>query len=294
MDAEKTGKLIRELRTEKGLTQQELASLLKVSPTAVSKWENGKNLPDITLLEQLADAFGVSCSDIILGRVSNEAEAGAENSGTEAAVRSVIEASAQQRKKKARKSIILTVILLTLLSAVLYYYFHDEPVRDLGGHWSETIDLQTFHTVNLINNRSITEIVDLEFDLNDLKYYMSGFGPDAVRDLKVEQIWLIMSSPDSSLHFDGDHLLKDEMGDHYGFYEGTLREPEMSEDGRYSIRLNMEMYHTGTVDHDTETMIQTSVWIKVTYRKDYPFSRRYSVLFRTGTENSLVITPDPK
>ena len=44
MDAEKTGKLIRELRTEKGLTQKELASLLKVSPTAVSKWENGDSL----------------------------------------------------------------------------------------------------------------------------------------------------------------------------------------------------------------------------------------------------------
>ena len=41
MDAEKTGKLIKELRTEKGLTQQELASRLKVSSTAVSKWENG-------------------------------------------------------------------------------------------------------------------------------------------------------------------------------------------------------------------------------------------------------------
>ncbi len=41
MDAKKTGKLIRELRTEKGLTQQDLASALHVSQTAVSKWENG-------------------------------------------------------------------------------------------------------------------------------------------------------------------------------------------------------------------------------------------------------------
>ena len=41
MDAAKTGKLIKELRMEKELTQQELASLLNVSSTAVSKWENG-------------------------------------------------------------------------------------------------------------------------------------------------------------------------------------------------------------------------------------------------------------
>lgn len=67
MDAEKTGKLIKELRTEKGLTQQELASLLKVSPTAVSKWENGKNLPDISVMEAMAEILNVSCSEIISG-----------------------------------------------------------------------------------------------------------------------------------------------------------------------------------------------------------------------------------
>ena len=68
MDAEKTGKLIKELRTEKNLTQQELASRLKVSSTAVSKWENGKNLPDISMLEPLAETLGVPIYDIVKGK----------------------------------------------------------------------------------------------------------------------------------------------------------------------------------------------------------------------------------
>ena len=73
MDAAKTGKLIRELRTEKGLTQQELASLLKVSATAVSKWENGRGLPDISMLEPLARVFNVTFAEIILGERAAQA-----------------------------------------------------------------------------------------------------------------------------------------------------------------------------------------------------------------------------
>ena len=59
MDIIKTGNLIKELRTEKELTQKELAEKLNVSTAAVSKWENGKGFPDISLLEPLsADYIG--------------------------------------------------------------------------------------------------------------------------------------------------------------------------------------------------------------------------------------------
>ena len=47
MDNEKTGRLIRDLRTEKGLTQAQLAQLIHVSDKAVSKWERGLGCPDV-------------------------------------------------------------------------------------------------------------------------------------------------------------------------------------------------------------------------------------------------------
>ncbi len=75
MDAQKTGKLIRELRLKRNMTQQDLAGMLHVSPTAVSKWENGHSLPDISLLEPLAETLGVSVSCLILGET---ADSGAE------------------------------------------------------------------------------------------------------------------------------------------------------------------------------------------------------------------------
>ncbi len=58
------GQNIRRLRREKGLTQEELAELINVTPQAVSKWENESGLPDISQIVPLASVFGVS-TDII-------------------------------------------------------------------------------------------------------------------------------------------------------------------------------------------------------------------------------------
>lgn len=72
MDQYVTGAAIRELRQQKGLTQLQLARLLSVSDKAVSKWETGKGYPDITLLEPIADAFGISVTELISGnRIQN-------------------------------------------------------------------------------------------------------------------------------------------------------------------------------------------------------------------------------
>ena len=60
------------LREQRGLTQGELASQIGVSGKAVSKWETGRGLPDITLLQPLAQALGVSVIELMDGRpISN-------------------------------------------------------------------------------------------------------------------------------------------------------------------------------------------------------------------------------
>ena len=59
------GCIINELRKKKGMTQKELASQLYVSPSTVSKWENGDSIPDIYTLKDLAEIFQVSISEFI-------------------------------------------------------------------------------------------------------------------------------------------------------------------------------------------------------------------------------------
>lgn len=62
-----TGAAIKMLREAKGMTQAELANLIGVSSKAVSKWETAKGLPDITLLEPLSKALGISVSELLSG-----------------------------------------------------------------------------------------------------------------------------------------------------------------------------------------------------------------------------------
>ncbi len=67
MDQYITGTAIRELREQKRMTQLQLAEILGVSDKTVSKWETAKGYPDITLLEPIADAFGISVPELISG-----------------------------------------------------------------------------------------------------------------------------------------------------------------------------------------------------------------------------------
>lgn len=67
MDKYLTGSTIRNLRERNGLTQAQLAECLNVSDKAVSKWETGAGLPDITLLEPIARTLRVSVTELLTG-----------------------------------------------------------------------------------------------------------------------------------------------------------------------------------------------------------------------------------
>ena len=63
-----TGMMIKRLREDKNMTQQQLAEKMNVSDKAISKWETGRGYPDISLVEPLADALGVSVIELFSGK----------------------------------------------------------------------------------------------------------------------------------------------------------------------------------------------------------------------------------
>ena len=72
MDRYVTGAVIRKLREKKNMTQEELAEKIFVSSKAVSKWETGQGFPDISLIEPLAQALGISVIELLSGEdISN-------------------------------------------------------------------------------------------------------------------------------------------------------------------------------------------------------------------------------
>ena len=104
MNAALTGKRIRALREKKGITQKELADLLGVTDAAVSKWEHGKNFPDITLLERLSEVLECKVSELL----------GLETGSEEEIVRSFTDLAAEERRRLRRGIIERTLVSLAI------------------------------------------------------------------------------------------------------------------------------------------------------------------------------------
>ena len=69
MDQIKIGKFIAEKRRERGLTQAELAERLSITDRAVSKWENGRSMPDSSIMLALCKELKISVTDLLYGEV---------------------------------------------------------------------------------------------------------------------------------------------------------------------------------------------------------------------------------
>ena len=98
MNNNKFGETIVLLRKEKGMTQKELADKLGVTDKAVSRWETGKNYPDIETLKKLAEVLEVSVNDLLQGDIKL-----AEN------------------RKPRKKVVIIAVIVMVLLYVFPFY-----------------------------------------------------------------------------------------------------------------------------------------------------------------------------
>lgn len=72
MDQIKFGAFMKELRKEKGITQEQFAQQLNVSNRTVSRWETGSNMPDISLLQEIAAFYEVSIPELIDGERKKE------------------------------------------------------------------------------------------------------------------------------------------------------------------------------------------------------------------------------
>ena len=136
MDQEKIGKFIQMLRKEKNMTQMELANKIGVTDRAISKWENGRGMPDISLLELLTKELGISINELVKGErisIDNLKETSDGNLKN-----SLIECI--KTKKELFKTRLAIIILLLILPILLLFsgeYFH-----------TPNISFSSFHIMN--------------------------------------------------------------------------------------------------------------------------------------------------
>lgn len=118
MDAGKTGELIAQARKEKNMTQKQLAQALHISDRTVSKWERGAGFPDVSLLEPLADALGLTVAGLLRGEESQVVDDG----DVRLAVRSIRRAMLQKLRKNL-VAILCWAVLLGLLGLIVFQAF---------------------------------------------------------------------------------------------------------------------------------------------------------------------------
>lgn len=114
MNQQKIGAFLKLLRNEEGLTQEQLAERLNVSRRTVSRWETGNNLPDLSILVELSDFYGVDLRELLDGERKSEKM----NKELEETVHKVADYSnAQEQKVKKRMH---TLFVLGLLASIVY------------------------------------------------------------------------------------------------------------------------------------------------------------------------------
>lgn len=119
MDTEKIGQLIKQIRKNNHLTQKDLALKYNITYQAVSKWENGKNIPDISLLKQICDDFNIDINSFLNGDyvASNEKMVKQDNE-------SKIKILNTKKKRVVLIILVLGIILTTI--AVSFGYLKDK------------------------------------------------------------------------------------------------------------------------------------------------------------------------
>ena len=115
MDTVKTGVFLKELRKEKGLTQEQLGEKVGVTNKTVSRWENGNYMPPVECLEMLSDLYGVSINEIVSGR---RLEPDQFPDAAESNLKGALELS-EEAYRKSEKHLSVTMAISTVLAIAI-------------------------------------------------------------------------------------------------------------------------------------------------------------------------------
>ena len=114
MDLQKIGTFLKDLRKEKGLTQEQLAETLNVSRRTVSRWETGSNMPDLDLLMEISDLYEVDLREMLNGERKSEDKMNKELEETVLQVAEYTNADKQRVTKTVQGFFLLGILALAV------------------------------------------------------------------------------------------------------------------------------------------------------------------------------------
>ena len=129
IDREKFGEFLAELRKEKGIKQKELAEKLYVSDKAVSKWETGHSIPDVSLLVPLAEILGVTVTELLECKRMDAPES-MDASRADDLVKTVIELSEEERSRKRKGNMLIYLMCVFVACVEMYCLYRLSEIWD--------------------------------------------------------------------------------------------------------------------------------------------------------------------
>ena len=144
---EQIGSIIKDIRKKNNLTQNEFASILGVTFQAVSKWENDKSIPDITILKDISNKFNVDLNYLISGKKVN----------------------INKKSFFKKNMIIITVIIFIIISVCVFLFFHKHnyEFKTLNG---ETKDLKVTGSITYDESKS-SIYLNVDYNADDNQKY---------------------------------------------------------------------------------------------------------------------------
>lgn len=124
MEPAKFGPFLRETRRQRGWTQEQLAERLHVSGAAVSKWENGKCLPDLSKLEDLADILDLSIWEVMRCEACGPEESPVPRQAAAEVFSETVKVveRKEQRRRRAAAAVLAAVLCGAALALLLHYF----------------------------------------------------------------------------------------------------------------------------------------------------------------------------
>lgn len=214
MDQERIGKFILELRKEKKMTQQELADKIGVTDRAISKWENGRGMPDLSLMKPLCDELGISINELISGEKINKKEY---QDRFEENIFNAINYSQKQIEKTRNKYVIIIgviflflIVLATLFGIDINRMKNNEPVvfSTWGFDYFPPVNLDEEKIINSIENYVVANGDEYRKDANSKTFAsMRVFLIDEKKenDLFYVYAWVL----EECFYYDGGKVIND-------------------------------------------------------------------------------------
>lgn len=134
MDNKKIGSFIAKQRKIIGLNQKQLAEKIQVTDKAISRWETGKGMPEVSLLQPLANALGVSVGELLNGEII-------ENASIVNETDKIIVNTLKNSKRKSKIAIALTVVIFILIGIVSFLWVNNTEKKMITNVKTEVYEI---------------------------------------------------------------------------------------------------------------------------------------------------------